>query len=56
MLIVEKGAVLRGTCAVASNAANIEIQEDIETQEDAEIEEQEDADMETQKDVEQVAD
>ena len=35
VLIVEKGAVLRGTCTVAPNAVNIE------TQEDEEIEEQE---------------
>lgn len=58
VLIVEKGAVLRGTCAVAPNAVDIETQADVdtETQEDAEIEEREDTDMETQKDVEQVAD
>ena len=56
VLIVEKGAVLRGTCTVAPNAVNIETQKDTETQEDKEIEEQEDVDMEMQKDVEQVAD
>ena len=57
VLIVEKGAVLRGTCAVAPNAVDIETREDMdtETQEDEEIEEREDTDMETQKDVEQVA-
>lgn len=58
VLIVEKGAVLRGTCAVAPNAVDIETQEemDTETQEDAEIEKQEEMDIETQEEVEQVAD
>ncbi len=56
VLIVEKGAVLRGTCAVAPNAVDIKTQEDVDIEEDTKIKEQEDADMEAQKDVEQVAD
>lgn len=62
VLIVEKGAVLHGTCAVGPNAVDIETQEDVEIEEDTETEEQEDADIETQEDmktqkeVEQVAD
>jgi len=56
VLIVEKGAVLRGTCAVAPNAVDIETQEDMdtETQEDSEIEEN--TDIEKQEEIEQVAD
>ncbi len=56
VLIVEKGAVLRGICAVAPNAVDIETQEDVDTETQEDIETQEDADMETQKDIEQVAD
>ena len=52
VLIVQKGAVLRGTCTVAPNSVDIEKQEedDIEKQED------EDMDIKKQEEVEQVAD
>ena len=49
-LIVEKGAVLHGTCAVGPNAV------DIEKQEEVDIEKQEEVDIEKQEEVEQVAD
>ena len=50
VLVVEEGAVLRGTCAAGPNAV------DIEQQEDVDIEHQEDMDIEKQENVEQVAD
>ena len=57
VLIVEKGAVLRGTCAVAPNAVDIKKQkEDKEKQEEGDIEKQEEMDIEKQEEVEQVAD
>ncbi len=59
VLIVEKGAVLRGTCTVAPNSVDIEKQEDNkEKQEEVDIEKQEDEDrdIKKQEEVEQVAD
>lgn len=57
VLIVEKGAVLRGTCAAAPNAVDIKKQkEDKEKQEEGDIEKQEEMDIEKQEEVEQVAD
>ena len=59
VLIVQKGAVLRGTCTVAPNSVDIEKQEeDKEKQEEVDIEKQEDEDMDIKKqeEVEQVAD
>lgn len=59
VLIVQKGAVLRGTCTVAPNSVDIEKQEEIkEKQEEVKIEKQEDEDMDIKKqeEVEQVAD
>ncbi len=59
VLIVQKGAVLRGTCTVAPNSVDIEKQEEEkEKQEEADIEKQEDEDsaIEKQEEVEQVAD
>ena len=47
VLVVEEGAVLRGTCAAAPNAVNIEKQGKMDTQEDV--------DREKQEDIEQVA-
>ena len=51
VLIVQKGAVLRGTCTVAPNAVDIEKQE-----EEKEKQEDEDMDIKKQEEVEQVAD
>ena len=58
VLIVQKGAVLRGTCTVAPNSVDIEKQEeDKEKQEeDKEKQEDEDMDIKKQEEVEQVAD
>ncbi len=59
VLIVQKGAVLRGTCTVAPNSVDIEKQEEVkEKQEEVKIEKQEDEDMDIKKqeEVEQVAD
>ena len=51
VLIVEKGAVLRGTCTVAPNSVDIENQE-----EEKEKQEDEDMEIKKQEEVEQVAD
>ena len=61
VLIVQKGAVLRGTCTVAPNSVDIEKQEeDKEKQEDEDMDikkqEDEDMDIKKQEEVEQVAD
>ena len=59
VLIVQKGAVLRGICTVAPNSVDIEKQEEVkEKQEEVKIEKQEDEDMDIKKqeEVEQVAD
>lgn len=50
VLVIKEGAVLRGTCAAAPNAVDIEKQGEVDE------EEQEDVEIEEQEDVEQVAD
>ncbi len=50
VLIVQKGAVLRGTCTVAPNSV------DIEKQEEEKEKQEEDMDIKKQEEVEQVAD